>query len=42
MAKNIHVIVDDDDHEWLKRLKEEHGLTWKGMLFHAGNDLEDN
>lgn len=39
MAKNIHLVVDDDEHERLKRIKNDHGLTWKGMLLHAAEDL---
>lgn len=40
MAKNIHVVVDDEVHERLSRLKNENGLTWKGMLLHAANELD--
>ncbi|MFC7129463.1 hypothetical protein [Haloferax chudinovii] len=40
MAKNIHVVVDDDVHERLSRIKNDHGLTWEGMLLHAANDLD--
>ena len=40
MVKNIHVVVDDDVHERLKRIKKEHGLTWEGMLLHAADDLD--
>ncbi|WP_170972399.1 hypothetical protein [Natronorubrum halophilum] len=40
MAKNIHFVVDDDEYERLDRIKNEHGLTWRGMVKHAANDLE--
>ncbi|WP_267195323.1 hypothetical protein [Halegenticoccus tardaugens] len=40
MAKNIHMVVDDDVHERLDRIKKEHGLTWEGMLLYAANDLD--
>jgi len=40
VAKNIHAVVDDDVHERLDRIKNEHGLTWEGMLLHAAKDLD--
>jgi hypothetical protein len=36
---NIEV-PDDEQYERLKRVKNEYGLTWRGMLIHAADDLE--
>ena len=41
VAKNIHFVVDDDEYERLDRVKNEHGLTWRGMVIHAADDLEE-
>ena len=40
VAKNIHFVIDDDEYERLNRVKDEHGLTWRGMVIHAADDLE--
>jgi hypothetical protein len=41
MVNNIRLEVpDDDQYEWLNSVKNEHGLTWRGMLIHAAKDLE--
>ena len=41
MGTNIHIEVpDDEQYKRLKRVKNEHGLTWRGMLIHAADDLE--
>jgi len=40
MTKNIHVEVPDGQYDRLKRVKHENGLTWRGMLIHAADDLE--
>ena len=41
MSKYINVEVSDEDqYDRLKRVKDEHGLTWRGMLIHAADDLE--
>ena len=42
MAKHVHFIVGDDEHERLKKIKEKHGLTWKGIALHAADDLEND
>jgi hypothetical protein len=41
MPTNIHIEVpDEEQYNRLQRIKDEHGLTWRGMLVHAANDLE--
>lgn len=42
MVNHIHVEVENDDqYEWLQDVKNENGLSWRGLLIHAANDLED-
>ena len=42
MATTIRIDVpDDDQYERLSRVKEQHGLTWRGMLLRAAESLED-
>lgn len=41
MGKNIHIeIPDEQQYEWLKEVKNERGLTWRGMLVYAADELE--
>jgi predicted urease superfamily metal-dependent hydrolase len=41
MPTNIHIEVpDEDQYDRLKRIKDKYGLTWRGMLVHAANDLD--
>jgi len=41
MSKYINIEVSDEEqYDRLKRVKDEHGLTWRGMLIHAADDLE--
>ena len=40
MATTIHAKVPDEQYDRLKRVKVENGLTWRGMLIHAAEDLE--
>ena len=40
MSKDIRVEVTDEQYDRLKRVKDENGLTWRGMLIHAADDLE--
>ena len=40
MVTNIHIEVPDEQYERLKQVKDENGLTWRGMLIHAADDLE--
>ncbi|WP_254546872.1 hypothetical protein [Halomarina pelagica] len=40
MGRTLHIKVDDDQYEWLSTVKEQRGLTWRGMLIHAAEDLE--
>jgi hypothetical protein len=40
MGKTLHIKVDDDQFEWLSEVKDKRGLTWRGMLIHAAEDLE--
>ncbi len=40
---SVHVnieIPDDEQYERIKLMKNEYGLTWRGMLIHAADDLE--
>lgn len=42
MVNHIHIEVESDEqYEWFRRVKEANGLSWRGMLVHAANDLED-
>ena len=39
---HIHVEVESDDqYEWFRQVKDENGLSWRGMLVHAADDLEE-
>lgn len=29
---NVNIDLDEEDYEDLRRFKEEHGLTWEGVL----------
>jgi hypothetical protein len=41
MSNHVNIEVrDDEQYERIKRVKNEHGLTWRGMLIHAAGDLE--
>ena len=41
MSKFINIEVSDEEqYDRLKRVKDENGLTWRGMLIHAADDLE--
>ena len=41
MSKYINIeLSDEEEYGRLKRVKDEHGLTWRGMLIHAADDLE--
>ena len=41
MSNHVNIEVpDDEQYERIKRVKNEHGLTWRGMLIHAADDLE--
>jgi hypothetical protein len=41
MSKYINIEVSDEEqYDRLKRVKDENGLTWRGMLIHAADDLE--
>lgn len=41
MSKYINIEVSDEEqYDRLKRVKDKHGLTWRGMLIHAADDLE--
>ncbi|WP_267903130.1 hypothetical protein [Natronococcus pandeyae] len=37
---NINFEVDDDQYEQLKETKKRHGLTWKGMMLYAQEQLD--
>lgn len=41
MSNHVNIEVPDDgQYERIKRVKNEHGLTWRGMLIHAADDLD--
>ena len=40
MAPTLHIEVNDEQYERLSRLKEERGLTWRGMLILAADEIE--
>ncbi|EMA54953.1 hypothetical protein [Halococcus salifodinae] len=42
MSKYINIEVpDESEYERLSRVKNDHGLTWRGMLLRAAEELED-
>ena len=42
MATNIHIEVpDEEQYDRLKEIKNKYGLTWRGMLIRAADELED-
>ncbi len=42
VVTNIHIEVpDEDQYDHLKEVKDKHGLTWRGMLVCAADNLED-
>jgi len=41
VSNHVNIEVpDDEQYKRIKRVKNEHGLTWRGMLIHAADDLE--
>ena len=43
MGKTVRIdIPDDEQYERLSSLKEERGLTWRGMLILAADEIEDS
>ncbi len=40
MVTTIHAKVPDEQYDRLKKIKDENGLTWRGMLLHAADNLE--
>lgn len=42
MVKNVHVELTEDEYERLLSVKNEHGLTWRGMLVLAADELEND
>lgn len=41
MSNHVNIEVpDDEQYERIKRVKNENGLTWRGMLIHAADDLD--
>lgn len=40
MGKHIQLEVDEQDYEQLKELKDEHGVTWFGMLRNGAIHLD--
>lgn len=40
MTEHLHVVVEDETYEQLVQAKEDHGLSWEGLLLHAAKDLE--
>jgi hypothetical protein len=41
MGTTLHIEVNDEQYERLSALKEERGLTWRGMLILAADEIED-
>lgn len=39
MGKRIQFEVSDSEYEELKDIKDEYGLTWKGMVVSGANNL---
>ena len=39
---NINFEVDNDQYEQLKETKKRHGMTWKGMMLYAKEQLDSN
>ena len=41
MVTTVQIEIEDDDqYERLRAIKRHNGLTWKGMLLHAAEDLD--
>ena len=40
MVKTIFIILNDEEHKKLKRIKDRRGLSWKDLLFKAGDFLK--
>lgn len=40
MGTTLHVEVSNEQYERLSRLKEKRGLTWRGMLILAADEIE--
>ena len=41
MPKNIHVVVEDEHHKRLKRIKDWHDLTWLEVIERGIGTLDD-
>jgi hypothetical protein len=42
MGRSLHIEVTDEQYERLNTAKENHGLTWRGMLILAAEELEND
>jgi len=41
MATTVQIEIEDNDqYERLRAIKRHNGLTWKGMLLHAAENLD--
>lgn len=41
MGTRIQFEVDETEYEKLEDIKDKYGLTWKGMVVRAANDITD-
>lgn len=41
VVKDIRIEVDDEQYDHLDSVKRANGLTWRGMLILAADELED-
>jgi hypothetical protein len=42
VSKFINIEVPEEQHERLSSAKNDHGLTWRGMLILAADELEND
>jgi len=41
MGKRIQFKIEDSEYKELKEIKDDYGLTWKGMVVRGANDITD-
>lgn len=41
MAKRVQIRLNEDEHEELKEIKNNHGMTWKGILISGANNVTE-
>jgi len=41
MVKRVQIRLDDSEHQELKEVKKNHGMTWKGVLLSGADAISE-